>query len=416
VPYVVGPFSDAELGGFEPPVGHVGSALDLSPDVSAFLHQDAVPTDWRPTGLFYFPDVQRAQEVGRDPTYRILSGGGDTLDAASRDLFGRLAGYTPATSETAAEVLSIAVDDMAIGDDSAIDRQKVFGPTGGHLVIRVGNRAIIDRPISQRHRAEWMRCKRLDLLTAARHGGQSLAAACREVGYLLRQWSDSVESDWISAEAASIGLVPAVPATIYTDDFNRSSLGGDWTNYNFAVTVRTDNGGEVAMESQNGTATNVSLLRYDTDLSSTDHATKVTCVMPSVEGMAGPMCRFSVSAKTSYVLRVRSSLDELRIDKVVNNVYTSISAPSVSVSGLTKEALLDVSGSSLSGSWDGVEEATGTDSTISGNYRGGVLTHFKFPSGQTWVRDFATSDEGFPISEPENNILAARHHYNISKR
>jgi hypothetical protein len=404
VPYVVGPFSDAELGGFEPPAGHVGAALDLSPDVSAFLHQDAVPRDWRPIGLFYFPDVQQAQRLGRDTSYRVVSGGGDTLDAASRDLLGRLAGYTPATSETAAEVLSRAVDDLAIGDDSAIDRQKVFGPTGGNLVIRVGNRAIIDRPISQHHRTEWQRCKRLDLLTAARRGGNSLSAACREVGYLLRQWSDSVESDWISAEAASVGLVPAVPATTYSDDFNRTSLGGSWSSVLNSFTCRTDNGGECSDSSGGSGQANSAFARYDSDVSSSDHTvTAEVAIANGVQSIGGTAARFSASALTCYFGYVQSyaSQNDYRwVSKEVAGTITSLYSTQSSgfATGITADHVLDVSGSDITANWNGTEYASVSDSSISSGTRGGIYSWWH--TSRPWHRSFEITDGVGPTFNP----------------
>lgn len=168
---------------------------------------------------------------------------------------------------------------------------------------------------------------------------------------------------------------PVLPQTTYSENFDGSdgALGKQlsWT----AVSGTWSNTGNQA-QYDTLVAADYQVARANSDVSSSDHESQcdVTACQDGVtNGQAGVCSRFSPSAATCYTFRVVRyfSPDGLYLDKVVAGTVTNLatasedSAPSVTM-------LCRCSGSTISGHKNGTQKTSVTDTSITGNTRGGI--------------------------------------------
>ncbi len=184
---------------------------------------------------------------------------------------------------------------------------------------------------------------------------------------------------------------PLAPETAITDNFNRSdadalgssSEGWSWTE------VFGDND-IVSNQATNPSATTNSRSRAESDLSSSDMYAQVALSShATANSRSGPVARYSDSADTCYLFRVRNSASATyTLFKVVTGVETSLaSGNATAVTGGT--AKLTVNGSALEGFLDSVSKISVTDSAIASGTRAGI--HFS-TTVQSSLDDFEAAD------------------------
>lgn len=161
------------------------------------------------------------------------------------------------------------------------------------------------------------------------------------------------------------------PETALSDDFNRATLGANWTSQ--LGTWRTYDSTEV----ENSGSTGSSVMTHATQLSSDDHYVQIKCTYrTTAKGhWTGPLCRAAASStRTHYEGRVRTDTGFSRgIVKCVSDSFTNIAVYGADC--LDKTVRLVCDGSSQTLYVDGSEVASSTDSAISGSVYVGVTTH-----------------------------------------
>lgn len=193
---------------------------------------------------------------------------------------------------------------------------------------------------------------------------------------VLDFWCDKYglqgENDW--QDFVPPNLRPQVSGrlkrdTTYTENFTRADgdiignlltwteVAGDLDTVSNAVKVGVDNTGSYG--------------RAESDLSGSDHYAQVVVTVPAANGnQFGPACRFSSSAHTAYFMLARPSDGLYRIYKVVAGTETSLFSTNITVN--TGTYYIKADGSTIYIRKDGANEQNVTDTSISGNLRGGI--------------------------------------------
>lgn len=162
--------------------------------------------------------------------------------------------------------------------------------------------------------------------------------------------------------------------TIYTDDFNRASLGSGWTNVDGTLGI---DGSTQVTPTVTFSSGYPASCRFESDLSSSDHYSKfVRTSSESAQTIFGPAVRFSASAETFYMIGYRSLGSISNISKTVSGLNTAlVDTSSGSDSPPDTTLRIQANGSSISGLANGVEFASVTDTAITGNLRCGLVHH-----------------------------------------
>lgn len=255
---------------------------------------------------------------------------------------------------------------------------------------------------------------RLDIKEALDTGGSELAA--KVLGHTLRRhgYSDDEvrggasgrRGEWTRLmrpadllRAGGNAFRPKRPATSYSDSFTRadaSTLGAAWSVYlattEFGISLSRCIGGK------SGTwgAGVIESARYNSDVSSADHWTSATITAYDVGGgdaWLGVMSRFSASAHTGYYWAhvSRSSGLSNRLSKVVGGTETTLVTPSMTnASGDVVQCRC--SGSTISGRTNAVQQASVTDTTITGHTRGGLVYRSVYMAFRPFWDDWSIDD------------------------
>lgn len=240
-----------------------------------------------------------------------------------------------------------------------------------------------------------------DLETAHQSGGPELVAKvlghwCDRWGVSYTQaakWRNLIREPLLAELLGKSGgkFAPKKPRTSYSDDFNDGDLTG-WT----ATTGTWDNDGDEIR--YNDTLGN-GMIRFDSDLSSSDHWSTIThTAASSMQNRIGLAVRFAAGASTGYVTRYTNTAAGLR--KVIGGTTTNLGS-TFSQSSLHTPTL-DIAGSALSYKISGTTQTTTTDTAITGNTRCGCYT----VSGSTitpsrsdnWSCDDGVSAGGQPMA------------------
>ncbi len=255
---------------------------------------------------------------------------------------------------------------------------------------------------------------RATIAEARRNGGPELAAkvlgdVLRRHGYTKQEVDEGASgkrAEWARlirpADLAAMGgaaFKPKRPQTSYTDDFNRSdasSLGAGWSSYlasaEYGISGNKCIGGKAATWGSSV----IESARYDSDVSSADHWTQATITSYDVSGSdswLGAMSRFSSSAHTGYFWAhvSRSYALSNRLSKVVSGTETTLSTPNMTnASGDVVQCRC--SGSTISGRTNGVEKASVTDTSITGNTRGGLVYRSVYYAYRPYWDDWSIDD------------------------
>ncbi len=154
---------------------------------------------------------------------------------------------------------------------------------------------------------------------------------------------------------------PKKPRTSYSDDFNDGDLTG-WTS----VSGTWDNAGSTI---RYPSSSSFGSIRYDSDVSSGDHWCDLLSVLSpgGLEHRIGPACRFTSSGRTYYGFRFSSTTG--RLVKLIGGTVTNLGSTWSSSSHFTFR--VQASGSTISGYENGTSKQSLTDTSITGNTRGG---------------------------------------------
>ena len=224
----------------------------------------------------------------------------------------------------------------------------------------------------------------------------------RQWGDLDRKYNGKVGSDraddLLSPAMRGFGRTarPLQPKTEYTDDFNRanaSTLGGSWTSF-------MSGSGEIGIASNAayfGKASTFGAgvpesVRYDSDVSSSDHYCQMTAVsftgVGSGSDQYGPCARFSGSAETCYRYAIAcNTVSGRTLDKIVSGTRTQLSG--LSGTNANGDVLkCHCNGSTIGGYRNGSLDGSVTDTAITSGTRGGAsyisATFGNKPTGDDW--------------------------------
>lgn len=190
---------------------------------------------------------------------------------------------------------------------------------------------------------------------------------------------------------------PRARQTTASDDFNRSdanlggstaSGGGTWTEV-----VGTEWVGE-SNQVKLGVIFASKYARLDSDVSSADHIAQITQFtngsLPGGTYGWGACCRFASGATTCYFFEQVSGGGS-KLFKCVAGAETQIGTNGTRTAVQNQVIKIRLSGSSLTGYFDGSSNKTGTDTAITGGTRGGV---FGFTNTNAlYADDFLVDDE-----------------------
>lgn len=193
---------------------------------------------------------------------------------------------------------------------------------------------------------------------------------------------------------------PKRPRTSFTDTFTRAddtTLGASWSTFLTSAEFGISSNKAIGGKASTWGSTVIESARFNSDVSSADHWAEVVISsyvsVGSGDNWIGPIARFSSSAHTGYYYAhiTRSSAGSNRLDKVVAGVMTSLSLVSASNSD-GDLVTCNCSGSSISGKRNGTTQTSVTDTSITGNTRGGLV----YRSGNFAIRplydDFVIDD------------------------
>jgi hypothetical protein len=178
-----------------------------------------------------------------------------------------------------------------------------------------------------------------------------------------------------------------------TDDFNRATLGSNWTvvvgtwNIRLSDEVRRDNGPGIPRAS----------IRYDgEELTSSDHYAQITVTQWDANGLMGPCVRFQPAANTFYAAWI-GSVSNRRVEKVSAGTATQLSNSTATFS-LPHIVKLNVIGDGLEFFYDGVSISSVTDTTITTGTRVGIMAHPAAGGSDSRGDDFEASELGLASS------------------
>lgn len=155
--------------------------------------------------------------------------------------------------------------------------------------------------------------------------------------------------------------------TSYRDNFDRATLGADWT--------AVEGAWDISANQIRQTGPGRGAVRHEPALDSANHGCRIEDLATNSDGFVGPAVRFSSSANTLYEGIQRSTGGLRRLAKRVSGTVTSLASDAGG--GAPPTALtLTVDGSSLALYHDDVSGAanlTATDTSITGNTRCGLV-------------------------------------------
>lgn len=354
---------DASLMGgcWRAPSGLQGLDMRTLPEMSA---QGGTPGN----GLFC-GTVERADLESRADYAHLGSGSWYDLKPSSalKARIPRRKGYQPKGDDLVGLVLDVLTDGA---DPDGGDGPMPIVPTAeGRVELHFGMKhaerfawgkghfSLVRDGLRKQFAGLWQRSPRL--------ARKCLDYWCEKYG--VDDWADLVPA---ALRADVPGRLPH--ETTITESFTRadstSVMGNDlsWTQVAGSWGTSSNKGYKVATNGVTQAA------RADSDLSSADHY--VQCVIANGTNATGhgPACRFSSSANTYYTTLNFTNLQYLI--KIVSGSQTNLTSTSHTyANGETLK--VEINGSSLNGYANGTQYPSTTDTSITGNTRGGVVSY-----------------------------------------
>ena len=182
-----------------------------------------------------------------------------------------------------------------------------------------------------------------------------------------------------------IKLSPLPHNTTITDDFDRASLGADWSVISGTWGIRSN---EVLTDGKGATWPN--RIKNTNALSSDDHYVQIdfTNDLSSSNAFLGPMARWDDSLQTYYWGCIRAGGDIRSYSKVIEGVGTNLDGDT-NGSGPPQVVKIQCNGSTIKFYDDGTEIFSVTDTGITGNTKTGLAGH---TSNDALGDDFIAAD------------------------
>jgi hypothetical protein len=297
------------------------------------------------------------------------------------------------------DLLGLIFDLLTDGaDPDGIDGPKPLMPTGGTLELTFGNvRHCENFKWGDRRTAKVRDVLRRDFASAM---DDSISGKMRDKEQHLRILDATCEKygvdDW--KEFVPVNRVKNIKGrvpheTTITDNFNKanSSTVGNlltWTKVNNAWANNTN----AAQYTTIGGSTN-GFIRAESDLSSSDHYSQ--CVASNIGSSGttnggGAAARFASGASTFYYVFAYRFDSKLYLSKTVAGTDTTLTSATITIAP-PQTFQIRCSGSSIKGYQEGVERVSTTDTAISGNTRGGIVS-YQVMAGGAFFDDFEASD------------------------
>jgi hypothetical protein len=217
------------------------------------------------------------------------------------------------------------------------------------------------------------------------HHRRCLDALCEKYG--IEDWKEFVETrrqkevpGRLKHETTITESFNTADGTTLGPDLTWSEVSGNWTVASNRAAIPV--GGSVF-----GSA------RAQSDLSSADHYAEIE-ITSSDNGaglftQAGVSARFSSGAGTYYAAVLYRFGSSMSLQKVINNVQTGLSTPSITVA-LPEKYKVQCDGSVIKSYQAGVERSSLTDTSITGNLRCGMCGYTT--AGAATMDNFEASD------------------------
>lgn len=364
--YYLGPWLWDQAEGFMPP-GAVAGAIDLGrlpdqarggvdrPGCLCWTNSAVLPSEY---ALLGEGDCREIKVDGRlRSQWQSLLGMAVAGDTLHEMIFHSLFGWSDPTGQTAPKPImpsSEGWSDLVLPGHGRVKSERFeWGKSPNSGKIKLLLRAEF---------AELMDAAAKGKLRDNQHHRRVLDRWCEQFG--IEDWREFVPAR----------LQKDVPGrlkheTSYSDDFDRADstgLGANWgTSEGTAFNVVSN---KAAPQSATRSA-----MRYASDLSSADHYAQCDVVVVSGDPRGGPAVRMATGAATYYYGWARNAAsNNRRVGKIVSGMTTALSTfnGTAFTSGTLK---VDISGSTLTFYENGTSIYSGTDTSITGNLRAGMM-------------------------------------------
>ena len=327
---------------------------------------------------------------------------GATLIDCIADVFGDLS--DPTGESGPKPLMPIQGDGLEI---LLAGHSKVWGaPYAADEVLSVGAKGRANR-----QRDVWRSTMKQALDVSPEHAAKVLGAILRQHGVSMDeidQGAPGRKAQWQilmtarDRQRAGGSFKPKRPRTSFTESFNgadSATFGVDLTWYEYTPGNTETKNNRGATLSNSG----FSECRAEHDVSSADHYVQVSIVSCSDSGgdnhQLGPACRFSPSAKTHYMYRWIYNTSSIM--KVVAGAYTDLVNVGAIPDSRPVTFKVDASGSTIKGFQGASQKASVTDTSITGNTRGGLYLYDAASANievDDWTIDDGISAGGQPMA------------------
>lgn len=415
---------NTETESHEPPAGSV-CCLDLRPLAEQakagqsggwgfFAWQNSPPADLVSLGSGDCREIQPTTAQRDELRLRLglsANPSGTFLTDCVADILGPLSDPTgtngPKPVMPTAGVLEIHLDNHSRVWNAPYDRAKVLSGVPGKAYSAI--RDVI----------------RDNIKVAFETGGKPLAAKVLgsellKHGYSKDEVAEGVSgkrSEWarllppgLLAAMGGANFKPERPRTSYTDDFNRSdgavTTPWSYTRVSGNAGVSFDVSGNVGyFQTTAGSVASDMYWRYDSDVSSVDHWSEFG--FTSYDGYTStgvscsPAVRISASGDNLYYRRVPLGGSFSIFYKMISGTITSFGSSYTTSGAVPRTVRMKAIGSTITFTSAGVDK-TATDTSISGNTRGGIHYRYGFGSFQYhWHKiDNWLVDDGIVAGQP----------------
>jgi hypothetical protein len=208
----------------------------------------------------------------------------------------------------------------------------------------------------------------------------------------LTDWRELLPPEYRDTDA------PAEPATVISDNFNRSDQTGLGTSAGgWSWTSEVGSGFDIqGNAASNAGSSTRDASRAESSLSGADHYSQTRALLFDGTRQSRVCVRFNSSNDERYEGSVKNSGTNtyglFRLS--TTDAQTSLGAASASAPGVDKTLRLQVSGSSLELFYNGASVLTATDTNISGNLRCGIGAGVLSAADQVQHEDFDAGDLG----------------------
>jgi hypothetical protein len=373
-----GPFTSTALTGgktaYAPPSWAIGSAIDLAPAPTITSNPAT-----RGKGLF----VSSMPVVNSSYT-KILECDGLTSTSFGAQELGLVASLAGRTVN-GANVGDVLWNLFASGDPTAQQHVRPLMPTWVGPSFWIGEwRKVITLGI-ETWSAPWTRAAdgaaTLGVIKQTLRDAWAVnqTAARKALGMYVIDFDGIFTTSEMTP--SDLPITPLTPQSTYTDDFDRGSLGANWSASAGSFTITSN----TLAKASNGPSY-YDFCRYVTALGSADHYSQASLTTVGALCLQGPGTRLSASANSGYYCGISSN--QMLLQKVTAGNPTQLTSGYTGLASVGWVLKLDSTGSTHTGYVDGVSKCSATDSTFSELY-GGLLGYYPLDS---ILDNFETSD------------------------